>query len=107
MTSFALRAGLKRSKSWRMALVSGRPFNDTLRVSLPGYYETHATKLRTFVEPVDPGPMWQMKKFAHVPGALETFRNARDKEASFKHAHSDKIGRDGTFGAGIYTSALN
>ena len=73
----------------------------------PGYYETHATKLRTFVEPVDPGPLWQMKRFSHVPAALETFRNAKDKEASFKHTHSDKIGRDGVVGAGIYTSALS
>jgi len=104
----------KFSKTWKEEVKARELMRKEMQQSVrqkiapkKGYYETHATKLRTFVEPVDPGPMWQMKKFSHVPAALETFRNAKDKEASFKHTHSDKIGRQGTIGAGIYTSALS
>lgn len=71
-----------------------------------GYSETRASTLRRYSPPVDPPPLWQMKRFQNkaLP-ALETFRSADARTRAFRHHSSDCTARTGVFGHGTYEGA--
>ncbi|GFO31058.1 cilia- and flagella-associated protein 77 [Plakobranchus ocellatus] len=69
-------------------------------------YETRASLLRTYQNPVDPAPLWQLPRFTKsAKPHLQTFRKDSAKASAFKHLETDKIGRQGDFGTGIYEKA--
>jgi len=70
-----------------------------------GYYQTRASMLRRHSPPIDPPPLWQMKRFRKIPGHLETFRTDKARRNAFNHHASDCTSRTGVFGHGIYESA--
>ncbi|XP_041368884.1 cilia- and flagella-associated protein 77-like isoform X2 [Gigantopelta aegis] len=70
-------------------------------------YVTRSAMLRTFQNPVEPPPLWQMPRFAETAKPhLQTFRTTKAKKDAFDHFCHDKIGRQGTFGEGVYKSAV-
>lgn len=68
-------------------------------------YETRTSLLRKYQPPVDPSPLWQMKKFEKIPAYLSTFRSDQAKDSAFKHHATDSTSRQGVFGHGIYEPA--
>jgi len=71
-------------------------------------YETRASLLRTFQNPVEPAPLWQMPRFTKsAKPNIQTFRTNEAISGAFKNFESDKIGRQGDFGTGIYEPAQN
>ncbi|XP_064649613.1 cilia- and flagella-associated protein 77-like [Lineus longissimus] len=71
-------------------------------------YETRASLLRTYQNPVEPAPLWQMSRFTRsAKPALATFRSGPAGSAAFQHHESDCISRKGVQGHGIYESAKN
>ncbi|XP_065068726.1 cilia- and flagella-associated protein 77-like [Rhopilema esculentum] len=72
-----------------------------------GYYETRASMMRRHSPPVDPPPLWQMRRFKKIPGQLETFRSDGARGKAFSHHATDCTSRTGVFGHGIYEGAKN
>lgn len=70
-----------------------------------GYYETRASMLRRHSPPVDPPPLWQMRRFRKINGQLETFRTDKARNDAFTHHATDCTSRTGVFGHGTYESA--
>ncbi|XP_052790389.1 cilia- and flagella-associated protein 77-like isoform X1 [Mya arenaria] len=71
-------------------------------------YETRATLLRTYQNPVDPDPLWQMPKFKNnAQPSLQTFRSGRARTFAYDNFESDMISRKGNLGHGTYESAKN
>lgn len=71
-------------------------------------YDTRATLLRTFQNPVDPKPLWQMPRFSRSARPhLATFRCDKARDDSFGGFDYEKVSRKGMQGQGIYESALN
>lgn len=68
-------------------------------------YETRATLLRRYSEPVDPLPYWKMKRWNKIPPQLGSFRTDKARSEAFHHHASDAISRTGVFGHGIYEAA--
>ncbi|KAK7466006.1 hypothetical protein BaRGS_00030875 [Batillaria attramentaria] len=71
-------------------------------------YNTRATLLRTYQNPVDDKPLWQMPRFTKsAKPHLQTFRTTKEKEDAFKNFDMDKVSRKGVFGTGVYEAAKN
>lgn len=71
-------------------------------------YETRASLLRTYQNPVDPSPLWQMPKFTkEAKPSLQTFRSAKARRSAYDSFDSDKISRGGNLGQGVYEAAKN
>jgi len=71
-------------------------------------YETRASLLRTYQNPVDADPLWQMPKFTkEARPSLQTFRSANARKDAYSHFESDKISRKGNLGHGVFESAKN
>ncbi|XP_076436208.1 cilia- and flagella-associated protein 77-like [Babylonia areolata] len=71
-------------------------------------YETRTNLLRTYQNPVDPVPLWQMPRFAsNAKPHLQTFRSSRDRENAKTHFELDSVSRKGVFGQGVYEKAQN
>jgi len=71
-------------------------------------YETRASLLRTYQNPVDPAPLWQLPRFTKsAKPHIQTFRTNRAKSDAFGNQETDKIARQGDFGTGIYEPAKN
>eukprot|EP00731_Ephydatia_muelleri_P024893 Em0016g1164a len=70
-------------------------------------YETRASLLRRYSEPVECAPLWKMSKFTKVPASLQTFRTEQDRTAAFVNHASDATSRTGMFGHGVYQPALS
>ncbi|XP_013063876.2 cilia- and flagella-associated protein 77-like isoform X1 [Biomphalaria glabrata] len=71
-------------------------------------YETRASLLRTYQNPVDPAPLWQLPRFTKSAKAqIQSFRTNVDKSASFNYLKTDRVGRQGDFGIGIYEKPKN
>lgn len=71
-------------------------------------YETRASLLRTYQNPVEPAPLWQLPRFTKsAKPHLQTFRTNRAKDSAFKNLETDQICRQGDFGTGIYEPAQN
>ncbi|XP_065830291.1 cilia- and flagella-associated protein 77-like [Oscarella lobularis] len=68
-------------------------------------YETRATVLRKFAEPVKSSPPWRMPRFTKIPAKLQTFRTPAEREKAMKYHSSDAVSRKGIFGQGVYASA--
>lgn len=82
--------------------------NSLQRRSPGNVYETRASLLRTYQNPVDPAPLWQMPKFAkEAKPSLQTFRSANARKSAYSQFDSDKISRKGNFGQGVYEAAKN
>ena len=67
--------------------------------------ETQASILRKYIEPVEPGPYWHMRRFRSIPAQLDTFRSPTARTTAFHHHASDAASRTGVFGHGIYEAA--
>ncbi|KAK3576073.1 hypothetical protein CHS0354_018344 [Potamilus streckersoni] len=82
---------------------------NNLQKRVPGaVYETRASLLRTYQNPVDPAPLWQMPKFTkNAHPSLSTFRSAKARKSAYESFEFDKISRKGDFGQGVYESAKN
>ncbi|ESO88011.1 hypothetical protein LOTGIDRAFT_126939 [Lottia gigantea] len=71
-------------------------------------YETRASLLRTYQNPVESGPLWQLPKFKNsAKPNLQTFRTKNQEGEAFDNFKSDKIARKGDLGHGVYESAKN
>lgn len=71
-------------------------------------YETRASLLRTYQNPVEQAPLWQMPKFTkEAKPSLQTFRSAKARKSAYDHFESDKISRGGNLGQGVYEAAKN
>ncbi|XP_048774677.2 cilia- and flagella-associated protein 77-like isoform X3 [Ostrea edulis] len=71
-------------------------------------YETRASLLRTYQNPVEDAPLWQMPKFkSSAKPSLETFRSPQAREIAFRNFESDQISRKGKLGHGTYEPAVN
>lgn len=71
-------------------------------------YETRASLLRTYQNPVEPAALWQMPRFTKsAKPSIQSFRTNNAKSGAFKNFESDQIGRQGDFGTGIYEPAQN
>lgn len=82
--------------------------NSIQRRSPGNVYETRATLLRTYQNPVDPAPLWQMPKFTkEAKPSLQTFRSAKARKSAYENFDSDKISRGGNLGHGVYEAAKN
>ncbi|XP_046558261.1 cilia- and flagella-associated protein 77-like isoform X1 [Haliotis rubra] len=69
-------------------------------------YSTRASLLKTYQNPVDPAPLWQMPRFTrNARPHLQTFRSARDRGEAFTHFEHDGISREGNLGHGVYETA--
>lgn len=68
-------------------------------------YETRASLLRHYSEPVECGPLWKMSKFTKIPSSLQTFRTEQERTAAFVSHASDATSRTGVFGHGVYQPA--
>ncbi|XP_053380116.1 cilia- and flagella-associated protein 77-like [Mercenaria mercenaria] len=81
----------------------------SLQKRSPGQvYETRASLLRTYQNPVDADPLWQMPRFTkEAKPSLQTFRSAQARRSAYDNFDSDKISRKGNFGHGTYESAKN
>lgn len=81
----------------------------SLQKRSPGQvYETRASLLRTYQNPVDADPLWQMPRFTkEARPSLQTFRSAQARKYAYEHFESDKISRKGNLGHGTYESAKN
>ncbi|XP_052221842.1 cilia- and flagella-associated protein 77-like isoform X2 [Dreissena polymorpha] len=97
----------EENKIWgRTALSAG--YLDTIKRSPGQVYETRATLLRTYQNPVNPEPLWQMPKFTkEAKPSLQTFRSGRARTIAYSAFESDKISRKGNLGHGTYESAKN
>jgi hypothetical protein len=72
---------------------------------LQGVYETRASLMRRYSEPVDPPPLWKMKRWQKIGPMLTTFRTDEAHSTAFHHHASDAVSRTGVFGHGIYEAA--
>lgn len=82
--------------------------NDKQKRSPCQVYETRASLLRTYQNPVDADPLWQMPKFTkEARPSLQTFRSAKARQEAYENFETDKISRKGNFGHGTYESAKN
>jgi len=71
-------------------------------------YETRASLLRTYQNPVEPAPLWQLPRFTKsAKPHIQSFRTNKSKTDAFKNLETDQIGRRGDFGTGIYEPAVN
>ncbi|KAK7094451.1 cilia- and flagella-associated protein 77-like isoform X1 [Littorina saxatilis] len=71
-------------------------------------YDTRATLLRTFQNPVDNKPLWQLPRFTKsAKPHLQTFRTNQAKDDAFRNFDLDRIGRKGVLGQGVYEAAQN
>ncbi|XP_060079080.1 cilia- and flagella-associated protein 77-like isoform X2 [Ylistrum balloti] len=71
-------------------------------------YETRASLLRTYQNPVDQAPLWQLPKFKkNAKASLQTFRSEGARKEGYEHFESDQISRKGKLGHGVYESAKN
>lgn len=71
-------------------------------------YDTRASLLRTFQNPVDDKPVWHLPRFTKsAKPHLQTFRSSKAKEDAFKNFDLDRIGRKGVLGQGVYEAAIN
>lgn len=71
-------------------------------------YETRASLLRTYQNPVDPAPLWQLPKFTKsAKPSLQTFRSENARRSAYANFETDKISRRGNMGHGVYESAKN
>ncbi|XP_076455137.1 cilia- and flagella-associated protein 77-like isoform X2 [Babylonia areolata] len=71
-------------------------------------YDTRATLLRTFQNPVDDKSLWQLPRFTKsAKPHLQTFRSSKAKEDAFKNFELDRVSRKGVLGQGVYESAKN
>lgn len=71
-------------------------------------YETRASLLRTYQNPVDPDTLWQMPKFTkNAQPSLQTFRSGRARTFAYDNFESDMISRKGNLGHGTYEDAKN
>uniref|UniRef100_A0A0B6ZTJ0 Cilia- and flagella-associated protein 77 n=1 Tax=Arion vulgaris TaxID=1028688 RepID=A0A0B6ZTJ0_9EUPU len=69
-------------------------------------YETRASVLRTFQNPVDPPPLWHLTRFTtSARPHIQTFRTDASKSGALKNLETDRIARQGNYGSGIYESA--
>ncbi|XP_064396134.1 cilia- and flagella-associated protein 77-like [Halichondria panicea] len=68
-------------------------------------YETRASLMRHYSEPVASPPLWKMTRWAEIEPQLQTFRSEKERSVAF-HQHSlDATSRVGVFGHGIYQAA--
>ncbi|CAL1537808.1 unnamed protein product [Lymnaea stagnalis] len=71
-------------------------------------YETRATVLRTYQNPVEPPPLWQLPRFTKsARPQVQSFRTDPEKSLAFRYQETDKIDRQGDFGTGIYELPKN
>lgn len=71
-------------------------------------YETRASLLRTYQNPVDDAPLWQLPRFKDkAKPSLQTFRSDKLRASAYDNFSSDQISRKGTLGHGVYESAKN
>jgi len=71
-------------------------------------YETRASLLRTYQNPVEPAPLWQLPRFTKsAKPHIQSFRTNRSKADAFKYQETDQIARQGDHGTGIYQAAQN
>ncbi|XP_046371401.1 cilia- and flagella-associated protein 77-like isoform X2 [Haliotis rufescens] len=79
---------------------------DTKKQRSGAVYSTRASLLKTYQNPVDPAPLWQMPRFArNAQPHLQTFRSARNRDEAIAHFEHDGISRKGTLGHGVYETA--
>lgn len=71
-------------------------------------YTTRASLLRTYQNPVDEVPLWQLPRFKNnAKPSLQTFRSGSARQAGYEHFESDQISRKGKLGHGVFESAKN
>ncbi|KAL8618411.1 hypothetical protein ACOMHN_050179 [Nucella lapillus] len=71
-------------------------------------YDTRATLLRTFQNPVGDKALWQLPRFTKsAKPHLQTFRSSQAKDDAFKNFELDRISRKGVLGQGVYEPARN
>ncbi|XP_059155494.1 cilia- and flagella-associated protein 77-like isoform X2 [Physella acuta] len=71
-------------------------------------YETRASLLRHYQNPVDPPPLWQLPRFTKsAKPKIESFRTETQKSSAFLHMETDRIARQGDFGTGVYEIPKN
>ncbi|XP_064616513.1 cilia- and flagella-associated protein 77-like [Liolophura sinensis] len=69
-------------------------------------YETRASLLRTFQNPVEPSAPWQLPRFSQTAQPhLSTFRSESARKKAYDSFGGDKISRRGQLGHGAYASA--
>ncbi|XP_063423666.1 cilia- and flagella-associated protein 77-like isoform X2 [Mytilus trossulus] len=80
----------------------------TLRRNPNCVYETRASLLRTYQNPVEDAPLWQLPRFKDkAKPSLQTFRSAGARRSAYGNYQSDQIARQGDFGHGVYEPACN
>ncbi|XP_021369561.1 cilia- and flagella-associated protein 77-like isoform X3 [Mizuhopecten yessoensis] len=91
----------KRKEHFKMLKLKQRRNPNTV-------YETRASLLRTYQNPVDEAPLWQLPKFKkNAKPSLQTFRSDPARVSGYEHFESDQISRKGKLGHGVYESAKN
>lgn len=71
-------------------------------------YDTRATLLRTYQNPVDPKPLWQMPRFSRsAKPHLATFRCDKARDDAFASFNYDCVSRRGMQQNGVYEEAKN
>ena len=71
-------------------------------------YETRASLLRTYQNPVDDAPLWQLPRFKDTAKpSLQTFRSGGLRSTAYDNFSSDQIARKGKLGHGVYEPACN
>ncbi|XP_033725020.1 cilia- and flagella-associated protein 77-like isoform X3 [Pecten maximus] len=91
----------KRKEHFKMLKLKQRRNPNTV-------YETRASLLRTYQNPVDEAPLWQLPKFKkNARASLQTFRSEGVRKQGYEHFESDQISRKGQLGHGVFESAKN
>lgn len=95
---------LERRKTEKQARFSSAP----TKKSHLFLYDTRASLLRAYQNPVDDQPLWQMPRFANSARPhLATFRTCKEREDAFSAYELDRVSRKGLMGQGVYESAKN
>ncbi|CAG2257378.1 unnamed protein product [Mytilus edulis] len=86
--------------------VSKRQEESKLRRNPNCVYETRASLLRTYQNPVEDAPLWQLPRFKdNAKPSLQTFRSAGARRSAYGNYQSDQIARQGDFGHGARSAA--
>ncbi|XP_033725013.1 cilia- and flagella-associated protein 77-like isoform X2 [Pecten maximus] len=98
----------KRQEESKSASTRSAGFSSTQRRNPNTVYETRASLLRTYQNPVDEAPLWQLPKFKkNARASLQTFRSEGVRKQGYEHFESDQISRKGQLGHGVFESAKN
>ncbi|XP_069120955.1 cilia- and flagella-associated protein 77-like isoform X2 [Argopecten irradians] len=98
----------KRQEESKSEPARSAGYSSTQRRNPNTVYETRASLLRTYQNPVDDAPLWQLPKFKNnAKASLQTFRSENARKQGYEHFESDQISRKGQLGHGVFESAKN